>query len=143
MPGAEALPEQFDSGIPSNSGPLLVYPADGTLMPINVAPVLFQWEGREGSAYRLVIEGSGRVFEVFTTGWNWEPEEVVWRAITRAGSAVEMSVRVDQLVADAIALSLPLPSLLVLLLWRAIYFWSPHRMGLCACRSVRPLQNSF
>jgi len=131
IPGAESLPDAFDGATESVGGRAVVYPADGTLMPLNVAPVLFQWEGPSGGAYRLRIEGPERAFDVYTTEWSWEPGETVWRTIASAGSNSRMHVSVDELVGGSVLRGERIEvSFSAAAVEGAIYFWAPSQNGI-------------
>jgi hypothetical protein len=56
-----------------SSGPVLVYPTSGTMLPPNMADLLFQWQATSGNAYWLHFYADDPGFpklEVYTDGHN-------------------------------------------------------------------------
>jgi hypothetical protein len=128
---AASLPAAFDAATPGvGVGPELLYPLDGSLMPRNISPATFQWDGPDGTPYRLVVRTPSFDVVVYTTGWQWTPPASLWERIAsdrgepariwveRLDGSTRSAGRVSELSFSAAAVR------------GAIYFWAPLSSGI-------------
>src|SRR5438445_7845744 len=52
----------------SGSGPLLAYPTPGTMVPPNLARILFQWTAPSGNVFHLHFDSGKGTLDVYTDG---------------------------------------------------------------------------
>ncbi len=79
----------------------LLYPLDGVVMPINVAPADVQWEGGvAGDVFRVHWSAPGVEVQVFVPHdglGHWMLSAAAWRALSEALPESDVLVRVDRL----------------------------------------------
>ncbi len=79
-------------GDPARS-PDIAYPAHETLLPVNLAPVLFQLhQGNGNDAWRLSFDSDFVHVVVLTGADRWQPEEWVWQLLARSNAGGPMTV---------------------------------------------------
>jgi len=132
IPGAEGLPDQFAAGTEvEGASPEILYPATGTLLPRNVAPVLFQWSGAERTPYRITFSSPAIDLEVYTTNWSWRADEALWQTLANNGTGDDVVVQVSTLVGGTVevgpAISISFSQAAV---EGAIYYWAPSQGGI-------------
>ncbi len=133
VPGAETLPAAFaDAAATGGTGRRVVYPADGTLMPRNVAAPTFQWEGPEGGRYRLTLATSSRIYEVYTSDWRWHPSDAIWENIAAAAFDEPVVTHVAELDGTGAITRGPEVgfSLSAASVEGAVYYWAPSQSGI-------------
>lgn len=132
VPGAQHLHEAFEAATESASaGPAIVYPETGTLFPRNVAATVFQWEGPTNDAYRLRITNENTHLVVYTTSWNWLPDEPLWRNLANSNPSTPLTLQASQLVGGSIESGDPITiEFSTAEVSGAIYYWSPGQNGI-------------
>ncbi len=76
--------------------PLLVYPDDGVVMPVNMAAPLLQWNGGTGnSLWRVEMKTPLATATGYTTGRDFLPTDDEWRVVAEAAAGGEMTVAVS------------------------------------------------
>lgn len=130
--GASALPAQFDAAVDSDSGPELLYPADGTAIPRNLDPMTFQWEGNTGQGFRLRIWSDTAGTEVFTTDWQWTGSQTEWTAIVDRFAGQTVQLQVSELQSGTRAANGPIATLQITtdFIDGAVYYWAPSQSAI-------------
>jgi hypothetical protein len=96
-PGADLFdpPKQVVTGDPTNA-PALIYPADGTMFPENIARTLFQYRpGATNDAFRLVFESEVLRVAVETGASRWQADGALQRLLATTGIAGPIRVTVE------------------------------------------------
>ena len=129
--GASDLPDRFAAGDLREGGPAVVYPADGTMMPININAPLFQWEGPSNDAYRFRLDGRGVGLEVYTSDWKWQPDAQAWEVFADRMGGEEITLQVARLqggqVVEGPRSTMGLSRARV---EGAIYYWAPSQAAI-------------
>ena len=101
-PGTPAdAPMKFGGADDPARAPSLAYPADGTLIPPNLAELEFQWEAKGNALFELSLAGDGVNLRIYTkcnavgSGCGLEPAELAWKLLSQAarGGTVMVQVR--------------------------------------------------
>lgn len=132
LPGAEQLPSQFAAaGVPTDGGPTVLYPEDGTLMPLNVLPAVFQWTGGAGSSYRFTLTTPSRAHHVYATDWKWQPEQAFWDRLILESRGEPVRLEVAELSGGTVSVG-PAVSLMfsAQAVGGAVYYWAPSAGGI-------------
>jgi len=146
MPGADTLPDRFDrarDGV--GAGPAVVYPEDGTRLPRNTLPPVIQWEGPGDDAYRVNIFTDDTIWEVYTTDWKWQPNQLQWERLVsdgRRGGVVVSVSRIDargEVVTNTgVRLTFSTASI-----DGAVYYWTPDQSGITRLPMGAPAPEPF
>jgi Tol biopolymer transport system component len=146
MPGADGLPERFDRARDgAGAGPAVVYPEDGTRLPRNTVPPVIQWEGPGDDAYRVNIFTDDPIWEIYTTDWQWQPNQLQWERLVsdgRRGGVVVSVSRIDSrgeiVTSTGVRLSFSTASV-----DGAVYYWTPDQSGITRLPMGSPAPEPF
>jgi WD40 repeat protein len=91
----------FDAAIPIVGGdatraPALLYPADGTRFPHNIASTLFQWNrGASNDAFRIVFESDVLHLAVETGSDRWQADGDLQRLLAATGNTAPIRTEIQ------------------------------------------------
>lgn len=88
----QLLPPLATGAVLAGRSPVIIYPSDQTIVPVNMFKVLFQWStGTGNDLFRLELRGPQVVVSVYTTLDRYEPTAAEWALLARSAAGGEVT----------------------------------------------------
>jgi hypothetical protein len=131
----------FDPSLPTISGdptrsPSLIYPADGTRLPHNIASTLFQWQrGAMNDAFRIVFDSEVLHIAVETGSDRWQADGELQRLLAATGNTAPIRSEIQARSSAAAPASIYVGNSVMLEFsldapGGPLYFWSAATNGI-------------
>ncbi len=93
--GTVASAADFDGPASTSPGPAVLYPADGVVIPANLAPFVFQWD-KVAPRARVRLEGARGALTLYGDGIEAQAPSTAWRRFLQAHVGGSFTASIDE-----------------------------------------------